>query len=87
LEVLQTLSIATIEQCNEILKQVKIFESLGSIPIHGAYKSMKDKCEVFLADYFYSLECHPEKLDQFDMITVESLIVLLDSSFFGMKTM
>jgi len=81
LKVLQRLSIATVEQCNEILKQVKIFESLGSIPIHGAYKSMKDKCKVFLADYFYSLECHPEKLDQFDMLIVESLIVLLDSSF------
>jgi len=81
LKVLQRLSITTVEHCKEILKQVKIFESHGSIPIHKAYKSMKNKCEVFLADYFYSLECHPEKLDQFDMLTVESLIVLLDSSF------
>jgi len=79
LEILDTLNIEALSECNEILEQVQVFKSLSSVLSNKIYESMTNLCANFLAEYFYQLECCPEIHDDFVMVPFVSILLLLKS--------
>jgi len=75
LKLLESLDIKTIEECDQVIEQIKVFQC--STLLKDCYTFTRTLCGKYLAKYFKTVDCHIDKHDTFNALSFDSVLLLI----------
>jgi len=75
LKLLESLDIKTIEECDQVIEQIKVFQC--STLLKDCYTFTRKLCGKYLAKYFKFVDCYIAKHDTFNALSFDSVLLLI----------